>query len=77
LVDFRVKSEKANFFLLNIFKRKKEKKESDPCSGGFKRSQVFLKKYYPMVVLKSEVQIFDNASYENVRVEIFSKTRRA
>jgi hypothetical protein len=29
-----------------IFKRKK-KKESNLFCGGFKRSQVFLKKYYP------------------------------
>ena len=32
-----------------IFKRKKEKKESRRNSGGFKMSQVFLKKYYPTI----------------------------
>ena len=65
-----------------IFKRKKEKKESRRISGGFKRSQVFLKKYYPTynrkriekrkLVYKREPEM--NAGR---RVEIFSKTRRA
>jgi hypothetical protein len=31
----------------HIFLKEKEKKESRRSSGGFKRSPVFLKKYYP------------------------------
>jgi hypothetical protein len=38
-----------------FFKRKKEKKESRHKSGGFKRSQVFLKKYYPTITMESEL----------------------
>jgi hypothetical protein len=43
----RVKSGELNSFPLKFFKTKKEKKESRRIGGGFKRSQVFLKKYYP------------------------------
>jgi hypothetical protein len=50
LVISRVSSDKAIFFPLKFSKRKKEKKESRHISGGFKRSQVFLKKYYPIVL---------------------------
>ena len=50
LVISRVSSDKIIFFSLKFPKRKKEKKESRRISGGFKRSQVFLKKYYPIVL---------------------------
>jgi len=55
---------------LYIFKRKKGKKESRVIFGGFKRSQAFLKKYYPnhLIFLIAEFLL---------RVEIFYKTRRA
>ncbi|MDR6845365.1 hypothetical protein J2W95_002072 [Flavobacterium granuli] len=61
-------------------KRKKEKKESRISSGGFKRSQVFLKKYYPTRVCSiSFLVINHNEGLEKykTRVEILSKTRRA
>ena len=60
-----------------IFKRKKEKKESRRISGGFKRSQVFLKKYYPTVLMEWDRHRIIKRWIGNVRVEIFSKTRRA
>ena len=56
---------------------KEKKKESHSSSGGFKRSQVFLKKYYPTVVLKRTRHRIIECWIENTRVEIFSKTRRA
>jgi hypothetical protein len=34
---------------------KRKKKESHSSSGGFKKSQVFLKKYYPTVDVESEL----------------------
>ena len=38
-------------FLANYFQKEKEKKESRPFGEGFKWSQVFLKKYYPTVLV--------------------------
>jgi hypothetical protein len=46
LVVSEGESESGSTFSLKYFQRKKEKKESASCSGGFKRSQVFLEKYY-------------------------------
>jgi hypothetical protein len=56
---------------------KKKKKESRRISGGFKRSQVFLKKYYPIHHRKCGREIGIESCCETVWVEIFSKTRRA
>ena len=54
--NYVVKSHNSGFKIMlslrsapYIFKRKKEKKESRRNSGGFKMSQVFLKKYYPTI----------------------------
>jgi hypothetical protein len=57
-------------------KRKKEKKESSLSRGGFKRSQVFLKKYYPTRVYSIPfLVVSDNECLEKhkTRVEIFIK----
>jgi hypothetical protein len=35
-----------------LFLKEKEKKESRLRSGGFKKSQVFLKKHYPIIYRK-------------------------
>jgi hypothetical protein len=74
---FRCAVGRMFFFLLIIFQRKKEKKESRRESRGFKWSQVFLKKYYLTVVTERTHHSTGSRELKNVRVEIFSKTRRA
>ena len=71
------KSAVGMLFLLYIFKRKKEKKESRLIKGGFKWSQVFLKKYYPTAMRERKCIRCVEWLCGDVRVEIFSKTRRA
>jgi hypothetical protein len=70
-------SEVGKPFLLIIFQRKKEKKESRRESRGFKWSQVFLKKYYLTIVTERNHHCTVRRELKDVRVEIFSKTRRA
>jgi hypothetical protein len=70
-------SEVGKPFLLIIFQRKKEKKESRRERGGFKWSKVFLEKYYLTFVLEGQLHSITTGELLKVKVEIFSKTRRA
>ena len=75
------------FFSLNVIlnwkrrifisKEKTKKKKVINRSGGFQKSKFFKKKYYQKCVLKKGSLVRGGVCFENVRVEIFFKTRRA
>jgi hypothetical protein len=65
------------YFAHKFSKEKKEKKKAVRSSGGFQKSKFFFKKYYPIYHRNYERKNWDYISCDTLRVEIFSKTRRA